>query len=105
MEKKTIILRQLETALKKIKSVVVQVASAAAQDIAAHNADEEAHNGLTARVQAMETRLDDMDDRLYLLELMYKTDKAGNPFAAAFETLAGLEVTGVWNTAQKRIEF
>ena len=46
-----------------------------------------------------------MDSRLSLLELMYNTDVSGNPFTVTFDSLTGLVVTGVWNTAQKRIEF
>lgn len=63
-----------------------------------HNADTEAHPALQSATTAL-------DSRLALLELMYNTDVSGNPFSATFDSLTGLVVTGVWNTAQNRIEF
>lgn len=66
--------------------------------IDAHNADTEAHPFLQNLNAAL-------DSRLSLLELMYNTDVSGNPFTVTFDSLTGLEVTGVWNTNQKRIEF
>lgn len=66
--------------------------------IAAHNAAVAAHPAIQSNIAAM-------DSRLSLLELMYNTDVSGNPFTATFESLNGLVVTGVWNAAQKRIEF
>lgn len=66
--------------------------------IDAHNADPEAHpffHNLNAA----------MDSRMSLLELMYNTDVSGNPFIVTFNTLTGLAVTGVWNTALARLEF
>ena len=66
--------------------------------IDAHNADTEAHPFLQNLNAAL-------DSRLSLMELMYNTDVSGNPFTVTFDSLTGLEVTGVWNTNQKRIEF
>ena len=36
---------------------------------------------------------------------MFTTDVTGNPFTVTFDTLTGLAVTGIWNAAQKRLEF
>lgn len=66
--------------------------------IDAHNADPEAHPAIQNLSAAL-------DSRLSLLELMYNTDVSGNPFTVTFESLAGLVATGVWNAAQKRLEF
>lgn len=66
--------------------------------IAAHNSDEEAHPSLQGA-------LGGLDARLSLLELMYGTDVEGNPFVVTFETLDGLTVEGVHNTALRRMEF
>lgn len=43
--------------------------------------------------------------RVSLLELTQNPDAKGNPFTVTFGNLEGLSVTGVWNVAQKRIEF
>lgn len=75
-----------------------QIITEARDLIAAHNAAPDAHPIIQDRVIAM-------DSRLSLLELMYNTDVSGNPWRVTFDTLTGLGVTGVWNTAQKRIEF
>ena len=55
--------------------------------------------------ESMETRLADVDARLGLLELMYRTQVNGNPFTVSFSDMSGLVVTGVWNEALKRVEF
>lgn len=52
-----------------------------------------------------ETSLADVDARLGLLELMYRTQVNGNPFTVSFSDMSGLVVTGVWNEALKRVEF
>lgn len=70
-----------------------------AQDlIDAHNADPEAHPPLQAAIAGINMRLT-------LLELMFNTDVVGNAFRVNFDTLDGVEVTGVWNQPQARIEF
>ena len=66
--------------------------------IDAHNEDAEAH-------PAIHTEIDGLDARLTLLELMYSTDVSGNPFTITFKELDGLQVTGVHNATQGRIEF
>ena len=52
-----------------------------------------------------ETTLADVDARLALLELMYRTQVNGNPFTVSFSDMDGLIVTGVWNEPLKRVEF
>jgi len=52
-----------------------------------------------------ETSLADVDARLSLLELMYRTQVNGNPFTVSFSDMTGLVVTGVWNETLKRVEF
>lgn len=52
-----------------------------------------------------ETSLADVDARLGLLELMYRTQVNGNPFTVSFSDMTGLMVTGVWNETLKRVEF
>lgn len=52
-----------------------------------------------------ETSLADVDARLGLLELMYRTQVNGNPFTVSFSDMADLTVTGVWNETLKRVEF
>lgn len=80
--------------------------------IAAHNVDPAAHEDIRARMDGIaaaneETKIAvaGIDARLILLELMYRTQVSGNPFVVTFGSLDGVGVTGVWNTAQKRIEF
>ena len=52
-----------------------------------------------------ETSLADVDARLGLLELMYRTQVNGNPFTVSFSDMSDLVVTGVWNETLKRVEF
>lgn len=75
-----------------------ELEGALAQLIAAHNAAPEAHHGLQALYA-------EVVGRVALLELMYNTNVSGNPFAATFESLAGLKVEGVWNAQLARVEF
>lgn len=70
----------------------------AQKQIDAHDARASAHPHIQSLISGM-------DSRLSLLELMYNTDVSGNPFTVTFESLGGLNVTGVWNADQKRIEF
>ncbi len=60
---------------------------------------------LLGAVGNTETTLADVDARLGLLELMYRTQVNGNPFTASFADMADLVVTGVWNADLKRVEF
>ena len=57
------------------------------------------------RWETAETTLADVDARLGLLELMYRTQVNGNPFTVSFSDMSGLVVTGVWNETLKRVEF
>nr|UVX88720.1 MAG: hypothetical protein [Bacteriophage sp.] len=43
--------------------------------------------------------------RIKLLELVQGMDVSGSSFVSAFDTLDGVELTGVWNKAASRVEF
>lgn len=43
--------------------------------------------------------------RIKLLELVQGLDVSGISFVSAFDTLDGVELTGVWNKAASRVEF
>lgn len=43
--------------------------------------------------------------RIKLLEMVHGTDVSGISFVTAFDTLDGVELTGVWNKAASRVEF
>lgn len=43
--------------------------------------------------------------RIKLLEMMHGTDANGISFVSAFDTLDGVELTGVWNKAASRVDF
>lgn len=43
--------------------------------------------------------------RVKLLEMVHGTDVSGISFVSAFDTLDGVELTGVWNKAASRVEF
>lgn len=43
--------------------------------------------------------------RIKLLEMVHGTDVNGISFVTAFDTLDGVELTGVWNKAASRIDF
>lgn len=77
-----------------------------------HNADSEAHPeirellaSVSANNDSVENVVAEVDARLTLLELMYRTQVNGNPFTVSFDNLTSLLVTGVWNDAMKRVEF
>ena len=63
-----------------------------------HNASPTAHPDILAAVAALETEVE-------ALNLKFGTDVTGNAFSVTFSTLDDVIVTGVWNTAQARIEF
>ncbi len=43
--------------------------------------------------------------RIKMLEMVHGTDVSGISFVSAFDTLDGVELTGVWNKAMSRVEF
>ena len=43
--------------------------------------------------------------RIKLLEMVHGTDVNGISFVTAFDTLAGVELTGVWNKKASRVDF
>ena len=83
-----------------------------ARTLQAHNADSEAHPeireqlaNVSANNDSVENAVAEVDARLTLLELMYRTQVSGNPFTVTFDNMDSLLVTGVWNAAMKRVEF
>ena len=77
-----------------------------------HNADPGAHPSILSRLDGLDTNLElvkndgeNLDARLGLLELMYRTQVNGNPFTVSFSYMSDLLVTGVWNETLKRVEF
>ena len=63
-----------------------------------HNTSPTAHPDILAAVAELETEVE-------ALNLKFGTDVTGNAFSVTFSTLDDVIVTGVWNTAQARIEF
>ena len=43
--------------------------------------------------------------RIKLLEMVHGTDVSGISFVSAFDTLEGVELTGIWNKKASRVEF
>lgn len=43
--------------------------------------------------------------RIKLLEMVHGTDVNGISFVSAFDTMEGVELTGVWNKAASRVDF
>ena len=83
-----------------------------ARTLQAHNVDSEAHPeireqlaNLSANNDSVENAVAEVDARLTLLELMYRTQVNGNPFTVTFDNMDSLLVTGVWNADMKRVEF
>lgn len=68
------------------------------QDVAAHDEDESAHGDIRASIAQVEAAVQ-------AIELKYGTSVTQNPFSVTFTSLNGVNVTGVWNAAQGRIEF
>ncbi len=52
-----------------------------------------------------ENSINDLIARVELLELILNSEVEGNPFYVTFTSLSGLSVSGVWNTADGRVEF
>lgn len=78
----------------------------------AHNADPQAHpdirtslSGLSTDLELVKNDGENLDARLSLLELMYRTQVNGNPFTVSFDDMSDLLVIGVWNQTLKRVEF
>lgn len=64
----------------------------------AHNGAENAHSDIRASVAAMNASIK-------AIELKFGTSVTKNPFSATFGSLDGLDVAGVWNAEQARVEF
>lgn len=62
-------------------------------------------DGAAADAQATGVAIADVSARLSMLELKYGTNITANPWSVAFDTLSGVNVTGVWNKNAQRIDF
>jgi len=77
------------------KPVMIEVA----QDlIGQHNADPQAHPDIRGILSGLLGRIGRLEDMLI-------HNITSNPFLVTFDTLAQVDVTGVWNQAAQRIEF
>lgn len=57
-----------------------------------------------ARLDALEALVNDYGLRIKALEDGIYTDITGNPFSVRFNTLEGVQVTGIWNKELQRME-
>lgn len=67
-------------------------------DVQTHNTDENAHPSIQAELSKLKTRI-------LTVEAASGAEVTANPFAASFADLDGLVATGIWNTAENRLEF
>lgn len=72
--------------------------SSTAEAIEAHNLNENAHPSILAA-------LSDLKSRVIAVEAASGIEVTANPFAVAFGNLEGVEVNGLWNAANSRLEF
>lgn len=63
------------------------------------------HNENVSSHPKLVERLDDVEGRLELAEIVLNGEIAANPFAVTFGSLTGTVVDGFWNTAENRLEF
>lgn len=64
----------------------------------AHDASPTAHSDIRGTLATLEASVE-------AIELKFGANVTKNPFTVTFATLNDVTVTGVWNTAQARIEF
>lgn len=64
----------------------------------AHDASPTAHSDIRGTLATLEASVE-------AIELKFGANVTENPFTVTFATLNDVVVTGVWNTAQARIEF
>ena len=64
----------------------------------AHDASSTAHSDIRGTLATLEASVE-------AIELKFGANVTENPFTVTFATLNDVVVTGVWNTAQARIEF
>ena len=66
--------------------------------VGAHDASPTAHSDIRGTLATLEASVE-------AIELKFGANVTENPFTVTFATLNDVTVTGVWNTAQARIEF
>lgn len=77
---------------------IVNAGGAGQSDISAHNAAANAH-------PAILESLDEIKNRLLVIEAASNAEIMANPFSATFGNLDGLKTTGIWNVEENRLEF
>lgn len=98
----------LAVAVSNTENITVEAGSAAVATVndikrlqnalAEHNTSPEAHSGLQKELLRI-------DFEVSMLKLKYDTKITANEFSVTFETVDGLSVDGVYNTARGRIDF
>lgn len=63
------------------------------------------HDGSSTAHPDIRNEMADLQAKVQAIELKYGTDVTENPFTVTFSSIADVNVTGVWNTSQARIEF
>ena len=65
----------------------------------------ENHDGSSAAHPGIQASIDALQASIQAIELKYGTNVTQNPFTVSFGSLGDVNVTGVWNSSQGRIEF
>lgn len=63
------------------------------------------HDGSSTAHPDIRNEMADLQAKVQAIELKYGTDVTENPFTVTFSSISDVNVTGVWNTSQARIEF
>lgn len=71
---------------------------ASTADVQEHNTDKAAHPSI------LET-ISELKSRILTVEAASGAEVTANPFAVSFANLDGVETSGIWNTAESRLEF
>lgn len=69
------------------------------------SADVQAHNAAANAHPAILESLNEIKNRLLVVEAASGAEITANPFSATFGNLNGLKTTGIWNAAENRLEF
>lgn len=90
----------IKLSLGKLQKIIeeLDLVNVFSVDVEAHNADPAAHPVLRAA-------LNEIKDRVLAIEIAGGAEVTANSFAVTFGTLDGVEVSGVWNQSEARMEF
>lgn len=67
-------------------------------NVAEHNADAAAHPSILSQISEIKSRV-------LALEIAGGAEVTANPFAVTMGSLDGITTDGIWNSADKRLEF